>query len=107
MTVAKYKRTVSAIVDPQKVKTRINARGEKVEYIQVYNDGDSEWDFTEDEADRVSKRSRLDDGNFILEDGQLERKHEAVAKALFDHDERGKGLTFEGIKKLQQRRTEE
>ena len=108
MTLEKYRRqNPSATVLPEQIKTRINSNGVSIEYIKIYNDDEDEWDFTEDEAERVQKRSRLDDGRFIVEDGQLERKHEAVAKCLLERNERGTEVTAEQIKKQKGKEEEE
>ena len=88
------------------MKTKINSQGVKVEYIKVYNYDSDEWSFSEDEAERVQQRSRLDDGQFIVEDGQLERKHEAVAE-LLERNERGTEVTAEQIKKQKGKEEEE
>ena len=47
--------------------TRVNRKGETIEYVKIYDHSDSEeWSFSEDEAEQVSKRAYLNSEGAVI-----------------------------------------
>ena len=90
ISVRKYVRKTGTQPPPQMtIYTRINRRGEPIDYVKVYNHSDSEeWSFSETEQTSASKTRIVDDGSMILSTGQMATKYKSTVEAAFGNSEK-------------------
>ena len=83
VSVRKFTKETGHAPLPRQIHKRRNRKGDVVEYVKIYDRRDSEeWSFTEDDAEIVQKRRKLDDGAVVLDDAQLQECFDAAGKVL-------------------------
>ena len=78
---------------PEDCGQRVNSKGMLVEFVKVYNDDSSSWDFSEGSDEQVVARTTLDDGSMIIDAEQMQTQFQAASAMVRGSSGRGQERT--------------